>query len=312
MIHQEQINKITSLVAALQHYVNAKTDMGLNDVSASIEVLVAQVLRETEDLNLKNQNVVKVNFPAIDLADDQAGVAVQVTSNVSTEKWQETVAKFKKHKLNKKYNSLRIIGFCSTVKPRNCPRFVNVQGFDSILNCLKTLTPDALQRLEQLLRSSYDFSKLSPLSDRDCFGVVLGVIDRDAIRHYTNVEGSFPGMANALKEIREIINSGQVKDKNIYAKPLSHYSAPYYQLLLDVDLAISAMLAELNRAKQHQMYFLTAKQKQKLDGLRGDIIRRVNAFCRAQGINRQVQGISSSVNTQKRPFVNTAKPAIKK
>jgi hypothetical protein len=48
MIHQEQINKITSLVAALQQYVNAKTDMGLNDVSASIEVLVAQVLRETK------------------------------------------------------------------------------------------------------------------------------------------------------------------------------------------------------------------------------------------------------------------------
>jgi|GEM_PF-6139904 len=52
MIHQEQINKITSLVSALQQYVNTKTDMGLNDVSASIEVLVAQVLRETEDLNL--------------------------------------------------------------------------------------------------------------------------------------------------------------------------------------------------------------------------------------------------------------------
>jgi len=96
------------------------------------------------------------------------------------------------------------------------------------------------------------------------------------------LKGSFPDMANALKEIREIINSGQVKDKNIYAKPLSQYSAPYYQLLLDVDLRISAMLAELNRAKQHQMYFLTAPQKRKIDGARDDIIRRVNAFCRAQ------------------------------
>jgi hypothetical protein len=234
-----------------------------------------------------------VNFPSIDLADDRVGIAIQVTSNVSTEKWKETVKKFTEHKLNERYKSLRIIGFCRAVKPRNCPKFASVEGLDSILQQLKTLKPSALRELEELLRESYDFSKLSPLNDRDCFGVVLGVLDRDAIRHYTRVEGSFSKLSKALKEIREIINSGQIKEKNIYAKPIYQYSPPYEEVLRDIDFSLSVMLAEVNRGKRGIHYGLRpGLPRQRVDDARTHIIRRVNEFCRAQGIDREIVGIS--------------------
>lgn len=291
MIHQDLINKIASLIAALQRYAATKVDMGQFDVGASVEVLIGQVLAVTEGLTIVNKNQIRVSFPAIDLADDTKRIAIQVTTNVSTKKWKETVKKFHDHNLDAAYDTLRIIGFCEAVKPRACPANVLVQGPEAILGTLKTLRIETLSKLEADLRNSFDFSKLSPLSDKDCFGVVLSVLDRDAIRHYTCVEGSFHDFSSALKEIREIINTGQVKGKHFFAKPLSQYSPPYEDLLHTVDLEISSMLAELNRARRDAHYYLTEAQKLKIDRAREKIISTVNKFCETCGFSRRIHGI---------------------
>lgn len=291
LIHQNQLNNIASLITALQQHASTKIDMGLYDVGASIEVLVSQILQITEGLTLVNKNQISVTFPAIDLADDAKGIAIQVTANVSTKKWKETVEKFHKHKLNTRYKSLRIIGFCDSVKPRDCPTDVLVQGPEAILGPLKTLTPEKLVELEEKLRSSYDFSKLSPLTDRDCFGIVLGVLDRDAIRHYTSVEGSFNDLAGALKEIREVITTGQIRGKAIFAKPVSHYSAPYDQALQSIDFALGSMLAQLNMARSGNNYYLTEDQKKKIDADRAQIISVANSLCETVNISRRIRGI---------------------
>jgi hypothetical protein len=291
IVHQDLVNRVASLIAALQHYVTVNTDTGLNDVCSSLEILISEMLQITEDLNLTRLNLFQSNFPAIDLADSKRGIAVQVTSNVTSAKWKDTVAKFAAHGLNAHYTQLRIIGFCKAVKPRALPAHVTVQGPQAFLAGLKSLDVAQLTKLESLLRTSYDFSKLNPLHDKDCFLVVLRVLDRDALRHFTIVEGSYTDFSHALKEIKEVINAGSIPSKGIYAKPLSQYSSPYEALLSNVDLQLSQMLAEVNRARQGHNYCLTYQQKQMIDRSRSSIIQEVNDFCKGQGIAHEIRGI---------------------
>ncbi|MEA3210768.1 MAG: hypothetical protein QOE70_3825 [Chthoniobacter sp.] len=289
MIHQERIGKITSLIAALRQHVKTQSDVGFNDVSASIELWVKQILAITEGLDLQNQNLVHMNFPAIDLADKKRQIAIQVTSNVTPQKWMETVRKFEAHGLDKVYTSLRIIGFCSAVKPRSCPPYVVVQGPSSLLSPLKTLAISQLEGLEELLRGSYDFSKLNPLSDRDCFTAVLNVLDRDALRHSTRVEGSYENAVKGLIEIKEVITCGTVRGKAIYAKPIGQYSEPFSTVLRTIDCSLSMLLAELNRARNGFGYFLNERQETKMDAIRKRLVEEVNQFCALNNIRRKIE-----------------------
>jgi hypothetical protein len=289
MIHQERIGKITSLIAALRQHVKTQSDVGFNDVSASIELWVKQILAITEGLDLQNQNLVHMNFPAIDLADKKRQIAIQVTSNVTPKKWVDTVRKFKAHGLDKVYTSLRIIGFCSAVKPRSCPPFVVVQGPSCLLAPLRTLAIAQLEALEELLRASYDFSKLNPLSDRDCFASVLNVLDRDALRHSTRVEGSYERAVRGLYEIKEVITCGTVTGKAIYAKPIGQYSEPFSAMLKMLDRNLSQMLAELHRGRRGKHYDVDERQKARIDAIRYRIVQEVNQFCVRNNFRRQIE-----------------------
>lgn len=59
------------------------------------------------DINLKNLNSVKSNFPAIDLVDKKS--SYQITSSNDRKKMQNTLNGFEKHNLYKYYNKLYIL-----------------------------------------------------------------------------------------------------------------------------------------------------------------------------------------------------------
>lgn len=291
LVHQGLLAQVNSLVAVLRNYVDANTRSGLNDVASSIEVLVSEILHITEGLSLSRLNLLQTDFPAIDLGDAGRGVAIQVTSNVTSEKWKKTVEKFSAHGLDATYKQLRIFGFCDAVRPQKLPAHVVVQGPRVLLGCLASLDIGQLKKLERLLRESYDFSRLNPLRDEDCFRIVLSVLDRDAIRHFTEVEGSYADLATALKEIKEIITAGRVPSKHIYAKPLSAYSEKYEGVLRNIDLHLARMLAEVNRARSGSHYCLTPEQRHSIDKERSELIQEVNDFCKYNGISHQIRGI---------------------
>jgi len=77
-----------------------------------IETIVKKTFNILENWQLENLNILKVNFPAIDLADKQNKVALQVTTNASPAKILKTIYKFEELGLDKIYQKLIIVGFC--------------------------------------------------------------------------------------------------------------------------------------------------------------------------------------------------------
>ena len=79
-----------------------KTD--INRVSENVLVpLLSEIYEHTE---LKNLNVDRSNFPAIDLGDEKTGIVYQITSTANSRKIKNTLQKFVKHKLYEKYDHL--------------------------------------------------------------------------------------------------------------------------------------------------------------------------------------------------------------
>lgn len=90
--------------------------MGHFDINKVSEDVVCGLFRELFDFEkIRNLNSdEKQNFPGIDLADDNARIAIQVTSDNSLEKVKDTLKKAIKHRLYEKYD--RVILYILTKK----------------------------------------------------------------------------------------------------------------------------------------------------------------------------------------------------
>lgn len=91
--------------------------MGLTDHNKIAENLVCGLMREILLLpGLKNLNASeRANYPAIDLADTDARVAVQVTATATLQKVKDSISKFLEHRLDQSFN--RLIVYVLSRKP---------------------------------------------------------------------------------------------------------------------------------------------------------------------------------------------------
>ena len=119
MKHIELINGFRENLYRLVVEVKASVAMNHFDVNKICEDVICGLMRELYDFeDLRNLNSEeKVNYPGIDLADDEARVAIQVTSDRSLDKVKETLRKVIKHGLTEKYD--RIIIYCLTEKQQS-------------------------------------------------------------------------------------------------------------------------------------------------------------------------------------------------
>ena len=119
MKHIELINRFRVNLSQLVIEVEASVAMNHFDSNKICEDVVCGVMRELYGFEaLRNLNSEeKVNYPGIDLADDDARVAIQVTSDKSLKKIKDTLRKAIKHRLTEKYD--RIIIYCLTRKQQS-------------------------------------------------------------------------------------------------------------------------------------------------------------------------------------------------
>lgn len=104
----DNITQINSYFERLVTQVGLNNANGFTDINAISEDFYAKLLDVIFSTKLENLNLKKLNFPAIDLGDDEERLCFQVTSTNSKAKVEKTLDRFSKYKLYKQYDRLQI------------------------------------------------------------------------------------------------------------------------------------------------------------------------------------------------------------
>ncbi len=103
------IEDIIQYLGILESYVHISNKQGLFNINRFGENFFGGLLDIIYDLNLRNTNHLKMNFPAIDLGDTYKKICYQVTSENDISKIRETLNKFERNKLYDQYDKINII-----------------------------------------------------------------------------------------------------------------------------------------------------------------------------------------------------------
>lgn len=133
---------------------NAK--LGLLNQNVHSENFVAKILNVIYDINLKNLNDKKSNFPGLDLGDEQnQGIAFQITTEKKSSKINETLFTCINQKHYLKFKTIKILIISNkqknyNIKHKTHPHFSfdperNILDFDSLFHEIKNLNNDKLQ-----------------------------------------------------------------------------------------------------------------------------------------------------------------------
>lgn len=102
-------NRIRELLARFASEAKLSSAMGRYDPHRISEDLLVPLFRAVFGYkNLRNLNQEGQNFPGVDLADDEAGVAIQVSASPGSDKIKHTLQQFVKHELYQSYNQLKV------------------------------------------------------------------------------------------------------------------------------------------------------------------------------------------------------------
>lgn len=112
-------NRINQLLTVFVTQVKGAASFGRTDINLVSENVLVPLLAEVYDIpTLRNLNFTEEsNYPGIDLADDVARIAFQVTASPGSEKVKETLRKFVSHELYNKYD--RVIIYILTEKQKS-------------------------------------------------------------------------------------------------------------------------------------------------------------------------------------------------
>jgi radical SAM protein with 4Fe4S-binding SPASM domain len=110
MNREDNLAKSTSLLARLAHEIKVKNAARLFDINRIAEDFYVPVLSVLYDCpELKNQNAIAYNYPAVDLGCDASRVSIQVTSDASSGKIIKTLKLFKEHELNDRFDTVYVL-----------------------------------------------------------------------------------------------------------------------------------------------------------------------------------------------------------
>src|SRR4028118_840604 len=109
---EQSLKRINELMAIFVTEIEGCTAMGLTDPNKVAENILIHIIAEVYGYrNLENLNFTKgSNYPSLDLGDETARVAFQITATPDLKKVKDTLKKFIEHpdKLYEKYDKLII------------------------------------------------------------------------------------------------------------------------------------------------------------------------------------------------------------
>jgi len=280
------MNHITNLFSFLRTHIELYTKTSLNDISFSLETLIMDLLNKLDgEGSWQNANVNTTNYPAIDLINIKDGHAIQVTVNADSSKTKHTIEQYEKQQFN--LDKITILGFVHHTKYKRD----NAQtvGIEYITKRIKVCSQDKKEEILELIRKSIPLQILSPLSDSDCFDIILSRLDRSALRDNRYCEGSYEDMVRGLKETKELITTGSTQGLEIRIKPIWGYVQPLQEELSEIEYAISDIIRICNKSNREGLVYLSQNQTIKIDQLKNSIIHRTNEISKRLNKDRRIK-----------------------
>lgn len=152
------MRKIKDNLSFYAKAIQTNTTSGRTDILIDAEEICCNLLNMAFGYNLKLLNQVKRNYPAIDMADDERGVAVQVTSSNTRTKVENTLVNFRKHDLDTHYHTLLIFILVLGPKFRQRDKFdippgleLQIMTFSDFLHELEALSEEHLEKIAKYL-----------------------------------------------------------------------------------------------------------------------------------------------------------------
>ena len=180
--------------------------LGLTDINKDAENFLCGLLNIILDVKLENLNLLRMNFPAIDLADGDAGICVQVTSTEGRDKIEHTLEKFYQHHLEQQYNRLIVMilgekkAYRGNFDQKNGFRFSKETDIWDIADLLRQIEGLSLDRME--LVDKYLEAQLGPL------GAETAPLNLPL--QTSMAKKDFLGRVNEMAAIRETLAAEQI------------------------------------------------------------------------------------------------------
>ena len=167
----------------LRSEVEIDNEIGQFDINKIVEDVYMHILNDVYGLDLKNANLLKENFPAVDLIDEENMIVIQVTSTTDSTKLRNSVEKFKN--LDEEYSIYDLKMFYIKDKPKFSKaileEFENIEllGIKDILQEVKA-NVDVCDKLYETLQKMFDDDSKSNRVSITVHGDVKGVVNAES------------------------------------------------------------------------------------------------------------------------------------
>jgi len=221
---ENRINQICQKLTYCQLIIENKTTLECYDINKIAENFIANILNFLFDWKLTNINNDKKNFPSIDLHDINRKISVQVSSNNSNNKIQDTINKFIENKLFEKYNYLYFFLLKNKLKKYNIKEKQNsidffkvdyILDFQTIFTQIKKSELDLLIKLDDYLTETLpNFTRQNNITEQQSIKVYRDFLDRPAMQlRFTNAQNSnsLERYNKAIRDITKLLNTGKCK-----------------------------------------------------------------------------------------------------
>ncbi|WP_144214025.1 SMEK domain-containing protein [Flavobacterium anhuiense] len=100
----EEIKEVQKYIKAWLLEINFSTALCYTDINKVSEGICQRLLNMIYEYQLEDLGKEQVNFPAVDLGDDNSSkIAFQITSDTTLDKIRKSLKKFKDHDLHKRF-----------------------------------------------------------------------------------------------------------------------------------------------------------------------------------------------------------------
>ncbi|MCC5519515.1 SMEK domain-containing protein [Vibrio splendidus] len=155
MIQIEKDRKaLIQAFANLSAGVSFQNKSGYFDINTTMEQTLTTLLNQVFGLSLINLNTIKHNHPAIDLGDNFSQIAVQVTSDGSNSKFNDTLDLYCKHHLDKQYKEVWFL--IISIDPKAS---IQRKGFDTKVMNLGDLAKAICETDDMIFEKLFNYVK---------------------------------------------------------------------------------------------------------------------------------------------------------